>query len=392
MKAWIEHFDRALDRRRSAEIAARTVDIALAIQRIPAPTFDEAARAAYMAEQFRRLGLLDIEIDELYNVYGRRAGRTDAGGVMIAAHTDTVFSAETDLSVRRAGDTLYAPGLGDNSAGVAGMWALATYLCESNITPACDLWFVATTREEGLGDLGGMRAAFDHLAGRIACVVNIEGLAFGHVYNAGIAVRRFHITASAPGGHSWLHYGRASAVHAILQLGAKLTEIRPSEQPRTTYNVGMIEGGESINSIATRAGLWLDLRSESSAALALLEERVRTIVRALPLPEVHFHIEVVGDRPAGLIPIDHPLVMGALAALETVGVRGSLESGSTDANVPLSRGIPAVTIGITRGGNAHRLDEYMDIAPIESGLRQLYVLAQASAAWAAEGTPEKGNA
>jgi len=220
MKAWIEHFDRVLDRRRCAEIAARTVDIAIAVQQIPAPTFQERARAAYVAGQFARLGLVDIQTDALDNVYGRLKGRTpDAPGVMIAAHTDTVFSAETNLAIRREGGTLFGPGLGDNSAGVAGLWALAAYMSEGGITPHRDLWFVATTREEGLGDLGGMRAAFDQLKGRIACVINIEGLAFGHVYNAGIAVRRFHITASASGGHSWLHYGRPSAVHAILALG-----------------------------------------------------------------------------------------------------------------------------------------------------------------------------
>lgn len=389
MKNWLPIFEQKFNPALISGYVERVIDLAIAIQQIPAPTFDEQKRAQFVRDQFLSMGLQAVEIDDLYNVYGMMPGeQRDFPGIMVAAHTDTVFSAHTDLSVRRNQETIYGAGLGDNSAGVAGLLVLAQILTDLNYTPPSNLWFVATTREEGLGDLGGMRAAFERLNKRIGAVINLEGLAFGHIYNAGIAVRRYHITATAPGGHSWLHFGRPSAINAILEVGTRIIGLKVPEQPRTTFNIGMIEGGESINSIAAQAGLWLDLRSEDSTALAQLVERVQQIIAAHETDEVRFTIEQVGDRPSGALPADHPLVVAALEALERVGFRGTLESGSTDANVPLSLGIPAVTIGITRGGNAHRLDEYMEIAPIESGMRQLLMLTLAASAWLAKkGTP-----
>jgi acetylornithine deacetylase/succinyl-diaminopimelate desuccinylase-like protein len=297
---------------------------------------------------------------------------------MLSAHTDTIFSSETDLSVRRQEDCIFAPGLGDNSMGVAALLVVPYALQQMSVKPERDLWLVATSREEGLGDLGGMRAAFHTLQRRIHYVINLEGLAFGHVYHAGIAVRRLHVTATAPGGHSWLHFGRPSATHAIVQLGARIITIHPSQSPRSTYNIGMIEGGEAINAIASQASLWLDLRSEERSALEALEAQVREHITALSKDEITFTIRTVGDRPAGHVDPGHPLVRGALAALEQVGVRGTLETGSTDGNVPLSEGCPAVTVGITKGGNAHRLDEYIETPPIADGLRQLLLLTLAA--------------
>jgi tripeptide aminopeptidase len=365
--SWLEH------------ITPWMIEQAVAIQQIPAPTFDEAARAAYIAEQFGALGLEDVVGDELHNVYGRLPGADpDRLALMIVAHSDTVFAAGVDLRTRRDGDLIYGPGLGDNSVGVAGMLGLAAALRRQEITPPRDLWLVATSREEGLGDLGGMKAAYDRLSDRIAAVINIEGLALGHIYHAGIAVRRLRITATAPGGHSWLHFGRASALHGIVRLGARILEIIPPERPRTTYNLGMIEGGHAINAIATQAAVWLDLRSEDPDTLAELERRVREQIAAGQGDELRFDIEVVGDRPAGRLPVEHLLVQLARAALARVGMRGVLETGSTDANVPLAHGCPAVTIGITRGGNAHRLDEYLETAPIADGLHQLMLLTLAA--------------
>lgn len=374
MKALLEHLDKTLGWDSLPERAAWVIDQAVAIQQIPAPTFDEAQRAGYVAQQFALLGLEQIERDELHNVYGLLPGKGRAPGILISAHTDTVFAHETDLQTRVQEDRIYGPGLGDNSIGVAGMLALAAELQARRIRPECDLWFVANTREEGLGDLGGMKAAFKHLKARISCVVNLEGMAFGHVYHAGIAVRRLHITAQAEGGHSWLNFGRASAIHGLIELGAKITALQVPAAPRTTYNIGVIEGGQSINTIAAEAGFWLDMRSEASSALAELEARVRDLIEAADSPDLTFQIEVVGDRPAGSIPADHPLVQAALDALAQVGAKGALENGSTDANVPLAAGCPAVTIGITQGSNAHRLDEYIETRPIAAGVRQLILL------------------
>jgi acetylornithine deacetylase/succinyl-diaminopimelate desuccinylase-like protein len=375
----IEQLDRSVHWNWLTDLAAWAVEQAVAIQQIPAPTFAEKRRAEQVAAAFRALDLQQVSIDDVYNVYGLLPGRQRGiSGVMAAAHTDTVFPEETNLTIRREDTLIYGPGLGDNSMGVAGLLALVAGLRRTELLPSCDLWIVATSREEGLGDLGGMRAAFARLKPLISRVINVEGLAFGHVYHAGIAVRRLKITAHTAGGHSWLHFGRPSAIHAIVQLGARITTIQPPQTPRTTYNIGMIEGGQSINSIATRAALWLDMRSEDRGALEAFEHRVRAEIAALTTPDVQFEIEVVGDRPAGAIPVDHHLVQQALAALAQVGVQGTLETGSTDGNVPLSEGCPAVTVGITRGGNAHRLDEYIEVSAVAPGLRQLILLTLAA--------------
>lgn len=376
----IDHVDRLTKGIRYDDLSVWAVDQALAIQCIPAPTFAEEQRAAYVAGAFRSLGLAQVETDELHNVYGLLPGRNrSTPAIMVAAHTDTVFPYDTDLATRRDGDLIYGPGLGDNSMGVAGMLALIEALRRANITPECDLWIVAPVGEEGLGNLVGMRAAFARLKPHVGAVINVEGLAFGHVYHAGIAVRRLKITARTSGGHSWLHFGRPSAIHALIELGGKIIARQPVPSPRTTYNIGLIEGGQSINSIATEAAFWLDMRSEATGTLAAFEQSVRADIASLTTDEVKFGVEVVGDRPAGSIPTDHPLVLLALDALARVGVRGTLETGSTDGNVPLSEGCPTVTVGITRGGNAHRIDEYIETGAVAAGIRQLVMLTLAAA-------------
>lgn len=382
MKNQIERLERSVNWNTLPELSNWVLRQALNIQRIPAPTFQEAKRADYVAEQFAALGLDSIDTDDLFNVYGRLPGlNADSSAVMLTAHTDTVFSAETDLTTRTEdnGAVIYGPGLGDNSMGVAGIMGLVEWLRRINHKPDCDLWIVAPSREEGLGDLDGMKAAFARLQGKVKAVVNVEGLAFGHIYHAGIAVRRLKISAQAEGGHSWLHFGRPSAIHAICQLGERITTLNTPTDPRTTYNIGLIEGGQSINTIAADARLWLDMRSEFLPAVETLEATVRQQIESLTTSELRFMVEVVGDRPAGTLPTDHALVKGALFALERVGVRGSLETGSTDGNVPLAAGCPTVTIGITRGGNAHRLDEYVETAPISAGMKQLVLLVLAAA-------------
>ncbi len=361
------------------DITTYSIEQAALLQQIPAPTFAEQDRADYVRDQFEDFELDDIEIDALFNVYGCLPGRDSSlPALAVTAHTDTVFPAETELSLRRSGMTMAGPGLGDNCFGLAGLLGLLASLRRLNYQPERDIYFVATSREEGMGDLGGMKAAFEKLSARIGAVINLEGLAFGHVYHSAIAVRRLHITAEADGGHSWLHFGRASAVHGILDLGHRLLSIDLPKTPRSTYNVGVIEGGQGINVIATSAGMWLDMRSEEPQSLAWLEAQVRDLVAACQTPDLRFAVEVVGDRPAGSIDPQHELVRGALAALEEVGILGTLETGSTDANIPLAAGCPAITIGITRGGNAHRLDEYVELEPVEAGLRQLILLTLAA--------------
>ena len=379
MKRLVEKIDRTLDWRWLPALSQWMIEQAITIQQIPAPTFHEQQRAAYIAEQFKVYQLAQVETDDLHNVYGLWLGKDQkAPAIMISAHTDTVFPAETDLATRVDGPLIYGPGLGDNSLGAAALLAVAYALRQNHIHTDGNIWLVATVGEEGLGDLRGMKAAHTRIKPYVQHVINLEGLAFEHIYYAGIAVRRLHITAHTEGGHSWLNFGRASAVHGIVQLGARIVSLQPPVAPRTTFNIGMIEGGQSINTIAAQASLWLDLRSEDQTALMKMEEQVRTEIATLTTTELRFTVEVVGDRPAGHIAPHHPLIQAALGALAQVGIAGTLETGSTDANIPLAAGCPAVTIGLTRGGNAHRLDEYIDTRPLASGLRQLFLLTLAA--------------
>lgn len=366
-----------------------TLQEGVRIQQIPAPTFAEAERAAYVAQQFQRLGLRDVDVDSLSNVTGMLRGTTDGPGLLIMAHTDTVFPATTDLSISYPeDDTVAGPGIGDNSIGVAGLLALVQFFRTRGISPACDLWLAATSCEEGLGDLKGVRAVYSRLGNRIGAVINIEGMALGHVYHAGIASHRLRVRITAEGGHSWLHFGRPSAIHALIEVGARLIQLDVPTLPRTTFNIGTIEGGQSVNTIAASASLLLDLRSESQAELDQLKAQVEQALQPVPSGTT-LTVEVVGDRPAGAMPVRHSLVQGALQALREIGIEGTLESGSTDGNIPLYYGCPCVTIGITRGGHAHRLDEFIHTPPIAQGLQQLITLtlaaAQAQAARQIEG-------
>jgi tripeptide aminopeptidase len=375
MKQIVKKVSHELSFNRLSGLADWAIEEAIRIQQIPAPTFFEDERATYLEQQFKQLNLADVVIDNAKNVYGLLKGiNRTLPAVMICAHTDTVFQANTDLTIRRENHIIYGPGLGDNCMGLSGMLALAKWLQAEKIVPECDIWFVATSCEEGLGDLKGIRAAFERLQQHIGIVINLEGLAFGHIYHAGIAVHRMHIIAKAEGGHSWLHFGRPSATHSIMELGSHIIRINPPTSPRTTFNIGMIEGGTAINAIATEAGLWLDLRSEEQKSLDKIRSKVHELIKMLERPGLTFTVEVVGNRPAGFLSSRHPLVQGALQVLEELNVRGSLETGSTDGNIPLQVGCPTVTIGITRGGNAHRLDEYIETAPVTPGLRQLITL------------------
>ena len=380
MEQFIRRLYQSTNWRPLSALTEWVLEEAIRIQQIPAPTFHEDGRTHYIAQQFDNFQLDRVRTDDAKNTFGLLQGSSDkASGILLMAHTDTVFPVETDLSIRRENGKIFGPGLGDNSVAVAAMLGLIKWLREENITPACNLWFVATSCEEGLGDLKGSKAAFAFLKDKIRYVLNLEGLAFGHIYHAGIAVHRLHIKAKAEGGHSWLHFGRPSAVHGILELGTKITQLQPKETPRTTFNVGMIDGGQTINAIGTNASLWLDLRSESQIELDAIKGRVHQLIESTQQPGLTFDTEVVGNRPAGAIDIQHPLVQGAVETLKLLGVNAMLETGSTDANIPLANGYPAITIGITRGGNAHRLDEFIEVAPIRQGLQQLFILAQAAA-------------
>src|SRR5262249_39088982 len=272
------------------------VETAIAIQQIPAPTFDEARRGADVAERMRALGLSDVHIDAVGNVYGRRAGHAGVPGLLIAAHLATVFPAGTDLRVRREGARIYGPGLGDNSMGVAALLHLAEALERHAVANTGDIWFIANVGEEGLGDLRGMRAAVDRLGERISGAIALEGCDPDRVIHAGLGVRRYRISAAAGGGHSWHDFGAPRAGHALARLAAALTQLDAPKEPRSSFNIGVIEGGSSVNTIAERAALLLDLRSVEPAGLEALVGQVERMVaeaRAAE-PGVTIGVEIVG--------------------------------------------------------------------------------------------------
>jgi len=346
----------------------RLLDLACDIQQIPAPTFQEAARAAFVRERMLAEGLAGVEVDDLGNVFGRRPGAdASAAPVLVTAHTDTVFPAGTPLDLVRSADRIAGPGIGDNSLGVAGLFGLLWAL-QGQALPG-DVLLAANVGEEGLGDLRGMRRVVDRLGARVRCAIVLEGMALGHIYHAALGVRRYRITARTEGGHSWLHYGRPSAIHALVRLGARITDLPIPTAPRTTFNIGTIEGGTSINTIAREASFDLDLRSEAPGTLAGLAARVENLAAEFNAPDTAIELKIVGDRPVGAIPRTHPLVQLAARALAEAGVNDcTFEIGSTDANIPLSRGLPCVCLGLARGAHSHRPDEYIETRDIERGL------------------------
>ncbi len=355
----------------SPNLVERVLDLAVRVQQVPAPTFSEAERARFVAEQFVKAELSDVEVDRSSNAFARRPG---GGGtpLLVTAHLDTVFDDETDLGVTREAGRIHGPGIGDNAVAVAALLGLVWALDEGGVQLPGDLWLAANTAEEGLGDLKGMRAVMDRFGDQVAATIVLEGMTFGALIHQGIGVRRYRVSVQAPGGHSWTDFGATSALHVLVRLGARLAELAVPETPKTTYNLGVISGGTSINTIAESASLLLDLRSESAEALQDLIAQTEKTVAAFDSSDARVSLEVIGDRPPGLIPRDHPLVRAAAEALGRVGVREpQYRPASTDANVPLARGLPAVCVGLTRGENAHRLSEYIEIEPLSRGLEQL---------------------
>lgn len=375
--------------RRLGEQQQTLLDLCMAIQQIPAPTFAELARARWVEERFRQLGLHDVDSDEQDNVYARVPGRSHAKALLVSAHTDTVFPADTDLAIRvdRELERIYAPGLGDNSTGVAGLLTVAEQLMRLP-PPPVDIWLVANSGEEGLGDLRGMRAAIDRLQEKISACIVLEGMGLGRVVHQALGSRRYRISVNAPGGHSWSAFGSPSAVHLLVQLASGLTRLHVPTQPRTTFNIGKISGGTSVNTIAQYAELELDLRSEGQHELDQLVEQTLAIVKRYQTVGwnergVTVKADLIGDRPSGEIAADHPLVTAAVSCLKDFALHfdPSMRVSSTDANIPLSRDIPAVCVGVTDGGNAHRTDEWIDPRPLAKGLQHLMTLVWWAAMW-----------
>ncbi len=352
-------------------ITNHIIQRAIEIQQIPAPTFSEHERAKYVFNKFQEESLSEVEIDSVGNVFACIPGKSSAKTLVVSSHTDTVFPSETDLTIRKKDGLIFGPGIGDNSVGVAGLFGLIWELRRQKIELPGDVWLVANVAEEGLGDLAGMKKVVDRFGDFPIGYVVLEGLALGRIYHRGLGVRRYRISVETGGGHSWVDFGNPSAIHELSSIISQILSFRLPNRKRTTVNVGKISGGVSVNTIAPFAVLELDLRSENDRVLLSLSKRVEELVRFSERPGVHFGLEVIGDRPFGEIPDDHPLVELGIRSIASQGYEADLLIGSTDANVPLSRGIPSICIGLTNGGRAHTVGEFMDPELLSKGLAQL---------------------
>jgi acetylornithine deacetylase/succinyl-diaminopimelate desuccinylase-like protein len=351
------------------EIVDRLLGLAISIQQIPAPTFEEGKRAEFVRGKFVEEGLRDVSTDEVGNVYARLPGKDSTlAPLVVSAHLDTVFPAETDLTIRREPGRIHGPGIGDNSMGVAALFGLVWLLRERGVQPPGDVWLVANTGEEGLGDLRGMKEVVKRFGSKARAYLVLEGMAFGHVYHRAVAVQRYRISVTTQGGHAWSDYGQPSAIHELAALTSRIAALELPAEPRTTLNVGRIEGGTGVNVLAAHAWMELDMRSDDSSMLAKLAARVDELIESANQPGVRVEAENIGRRPGGMIPASHPLARSALEAVRAQGVEPSLIGGSTDANAPLSLGYPAIVMGIATGGGAHTLQEYLNVDAVGRGL------------------------
>ncbi|GAC1431855.1 MAG: M20/M25/M40 family metallo-hydrolase [Ktedonobacteraceae bacterium] len=351
---------------------SHTEDIAILAQRIcevPAPTGDEGKRAEFVASLWRERGYTP-EIDAMSNVYVRRGKRSTGPVLLLLAHIDTVFPATTPIQVSRDNDVMRGPSIGDNSLSVAAMISIFTLLDELDIETNADIIAVANVGEEGLGNLRGARAAVERYRTTLGAVIAIDGR-LGVIVNTAVGSQRWRITVRGPGGHSFGSFGQPSAIHGLGRIITAIADLNVPKVPKTTFNVGLIEGGTSVNTIAPSASAIIDLRSTDVATLNQLAEKVRTIVEHKAGPGLHTEIEVLGERPAGARSQTDPLVQLASKILQWVGIEPIYAASSTDANIPISLNIPALCVGVTYAGRAHTIEEYIQIPPIADGVAQL---------------------
>ena len=337
---------------------------------IPAPPFKEEVRAREYHRRLAALGFKDARIDTEGNVIAVRRGSGHGPKLVVSAHLDTVFPAGTDLTIREKGGVLYAPGIGDDTRGLAELLALVRALNATGIKTVGDIWFVGTVGEEGLGDLRGVKALFrdnKDLDG----FISIDGSEPARVNFRAVGSHRYRVTFKGPGGHSFGAFGRASAIHAMGRAIAKIGDIQTPKQPKTTFTVGTVGGGTSVNAIAGDAVMEVDMRSVETGPLEKVDAEIQKAIRDAVSEEnarwgsanaITADIKLVGDRPAGVQSPNSPMVYAAALGVAAVGLRPILDqAGSTDSNLPISLGIPAVTIG--RGGrneNAHSINESFD--------------------------------
>lgn len=337
---------------------------------IPAPPFHEQQRETEFKKLFEQLGLDDVHIDKAGNVIGTRPGDKPRPNVVLAAHLDTVFPEGTDVKVTREGNVMKGPGIGDDCRGLAVLLGVTRALNEAHVRTPGTITFVADVGEEGLGDLRGMKELFgDSLKGQIDDFISIDGLG-AHITNVGVGSYRYRVTFKGPGGHSYGAFGMANPIQAMGRAIAKIDAFQVPTTPKTTFNVGRVGGGTSVNAIPYEAWMEVDMRSADVKSLDAVNEKFKAAVNEAVEEEnqrwhnkgpVSVQMEMVGLRPAGSTPEDSHIVQTALAVSKALNLNSTTTASSTDANVPMNLGIPAITIGGGGSGTgAHSLNETYD--------------------------------
>ncbi|MGA3003287.1 MAG: M20/M25/M40 family metallo-hydrolase [Acetobacteraceae bacterium] len=384
-------------RRAAATLAAehdRTVADIIRLTEIEAPSFSETVRAQTWFDMAQAHGLTDLETDAEGNVTGVRRGIGNGPLICVAAHLDTVFPAGTDVKVRREGNKLFAPGIGDDTRSLAVLLAWKRAMDAAGIETRADILFVADVGEEGTGDLRGMRHLFQRgrYQDRISAFITVDSPNMERIVTGGVGSKRYRITFNAPGGHSYGAFGVVNPMFAMADAISRLGRVPVPTEPKTTYSASVTGGGTSINSIPNAVWTEFDLRSESIGELTALEQRFLQIIDAAVAAEndirstrngsVTAEILPIGNRPAGHTSESHELVQFAQAAINARGFETRFEASSTDANIPMSLGIPAIRIGSGgTGAREHSLDEWIDVEPdaslrgMEAGLATLLAVA-----------------
>jgi len=349
---------------------------------IPAPSFQEEKRAEEVKAILAGEGLT-VHSDKMGNVIGELRGAQDKEAVLLSAHLDTVFPAGTEIKVRREGDRLVAPGISDNGTGLAGLLAVARAVHAAKIKPQRTILFAADVGEEGEGNLRGMRALIDAYRTKLRAVIVLDGSGIDHVTTKALASRRLEVVITGPGGHSWSDFGMPNPINALVRGSVRFINTKVPTSPRTTFNLGQVEGGTSVNSIPYEAKLKVDLRSESEDEIARMEAALRECTAAGVKDEMDnsrdrsrgkldWKVNLIGSRPGGELAPDSALLAALGSADEFLGNKSRIERSSTDANIPLSMGIDAIAIGAGgNGGGAHSLQEWYEPAGREIGLKRV---------------------
>ena len=360
--------------RRLDEEYDRFVEELVQLTEIPAPPFGEEVRASTYMAMLRDAGLTNVEMDQIGNVMGLRPGTGEAPLLAVAAHLDTVFPEGTEVEVRREGNRLRAPGIGDDTAGLATLLAVARVLNETDLETESDLLFIGNVGEEGAGDLRGVKHLFrdGKYKDQIGGFISVESGGQSTITTGALGSLRYRVTFKGPGGHSYGAFGLVSPAYAMGNAIRKVSAISVPDTPKTTFNIGIVEGGTSVNSIPFETSMVVDMRSESRDELEKLVETFLDLVheaveeenatRSISEGQIELEMTLVGDRPSGQTSESANIVKFAVAAFEAFGIRPTFRISSTDSNVPISLGIPAITIGRGGlGGRSHSLDEWVDI-------------------------------